>query len=305
MSKPIIIRNGNKPIKNVKDKTTKGVLFGNEYHIWFRSLEIPSFTLSSEQPGGIVTCNNNLFGIVVVPQSITNDNSIRIVAVPVMSGLHPSDGSYSRTFSNNETAICSGFLYRSGLKAYGYDSAKANILFQHYNDWVNNYNKTVTSANFYDGHSAHKVWIELGDEIGNFPGWRTATEYLQTALNQAGPDISASYHGSRQERGYSEGNMCCWRFSPIPGVDTTGYWYMPSVKELRCEYENRTQINSAISETNTLYNTGVTNIWNRNFRTPDYWAQQDLSWGGRMGVYNPAAGSIGTSARATVDPNTV
>lgn len=99
--------------------------------------------------------------------------------------------------------------------------------------------------------------------------------------------------------------MCCWRFSPIPEIDTTGYWYIPSVKELRCEYENRTQINSAYSITNSLYNTGVTSIWNRNFRTSDYNYNYDGSWGGRCGVYNPSVGNTGTSARATVDPNTV
>jgi hypothetical protein len=128
MSRPVLIRNGNNSVKNIKDKTSKTVIFGNDYHVYLRSLEIPVFDLSSEQPGGIVTYNNKLFGIVVVPQTITGDNSIRIMAVPVMSGLHPSTGSYSRTNSDNETAICTGFLYRSGLKAYSFNQTKYNIL---------------------------------------------------------------------------------------------------------------------------------------------------------------------------------
>lgn len=305
MSRPVLIRNGSNSVKNVKDKSEKLISFGNQYHIYMKSLDIPVFDLSSEQPGGIVTYNNKLFGIVVVPQTITGDNSIRIMAVPVMSGLHPSTGSYSRTNRDNETAICTGFLYRSGLKAYSFNQTKYNILNQHYSDQANKYNVTVTSANFYDGFAAHKMWIQLGDEIGNFQNWRTAVEILETALNQPGPDIAAKYHGSRQERGYSEGNMCCWRFSPISDIDTSGYWYMPSIKELRCEYENRTQINSAFSETNNLYNTGVTSIWNRNFRTPDYDYSDNVAWGGSVGLYNPYTSSKGISLRASVDPNTV
>lgn len=178
MSRPVIIRKGRDSVKNVKDKTSKTMMFGNDYHICLRSLEIPAFTLSSEEPGGIVTYNNKLFGIVVVPQSITGDNSVRIMAVPSMSGLHPTEGSYSRTNSANETSICTGFLYKPNLKAYSFNQEKYNILNQHFDDCYNHYNEIATSSNFYDGFDAHKVWIELGDEIGNFQNWRTAAEYL-------------------------------------------------------------------------------------------------------------------------------
>ena len=253
MSRPVIIRNGSKTVKNIKDNTSKTVIFGNNYHIYLTSTETPVFTLSSEEPGGLVTYKNKLFGIVVVPQSITGDNSIRIMSAPLMSGLHPTDGSYSTSAIGNENMINTGFLYRSGLKAYSYDSNIYNILSFHYFDRSP---AEVSSSNFYDGFATHQVWLQLTDSINNFPNWRTATEYLQSALNQAGPDVAANRHGSRQERGYSEGNMCCWRFSPVPDIDTTGYWYIPSYRELRCEYLYRNSITTAYKQIYSLYNLG-------------------------------------------------
>lgn len=303
MTRPVYILNKNKKVKDIGAQE-KTVFFGSDYH--FTAINIPTFDLTSENPGGIVTYKNQLFGVVVVPQSITGDNSIRIMSVPLMSGLHPQTGSYSTTRTTNENNINTGFLYKSGLKAYPFDQTLYNKLNQHFDYYYRNYNANCTSSNFYDGHEEHSVWLQLTDSLGFFPNWRTANEYLQTPLNQAGPDVPANRHGSRQERGYSDGNMCCWRFSPCNGLDSTGYWYVPSQRELKAESMNASVIINAIATIDSIYNIGFQSIplGKEGFVSSEYTSTSNTDWGGLNGKY-----SVTKSARVgsdgTVDPNLV
>ena len=106
MSRPVIIRNGSNPVINVKDKSEKLIRLGSQYHIYMKNLDIPTFDLSSESIGGIVTYKDKPFGIVGVDSTITGDNSIRVISLANMSGLHPKTGSTSLTFSENENMLC-------------------------------------------------------------------------------------------------------------------------------------------------------------------------------------------------------
>lgn len=163
MSRPILIRNGSSSVKNVKDKSEKLIEFGNQYHICFGSLDIPTFDLTSESIGGIVTYKNNPFGVVGVDSTITGDNSIRVMSIALMSGLHPKTGSMSLTFSNDENIVCICFQ---------------NNNYASTNPPLNTYEEktipsTINSSNFYDGWARHKIWIDLTDSRAVRPNWRT------------------------------------------------------------------------------------------------------------------------------------
>ena len=55
MSRPVIIRNGANPVKNVKDMTEKTVMFGTNYHLKFGIEQtIPDY--SAANYGDILFC---------------------------------------------------------------------------------------------------------------------------------------------------------------------------------------------------------------------------------------------------------
>lgn len=237
MSRPILIRNGNKPIKNVKDKSEKLIEFGNQYHVYFGSLDIPSFDLTSESIGGIVTYKNKPFGVVGVDSTITGDNSVRVMSIALMSGNDPKNGSTDiSSFVENKNLTCICFQYGS---------------FASTNPPLNTYEEksipsTINSSNFYDGFLRHKIWIDLTDSRAVRPNWRTDEQILT---------VSAANSG-RVNRGFSEGHMCTWRYSPINGLDTTGYWYVPGLYELAIEGRNKSTINASFEQILSEYNYG-------------------------------------------------
>lgn len=283
-------------------------MIGENYH--FIPSRTPVFSLTSEQPGGIVTYKNKLFGIVAVPSSICGENSVRIISIPVMSIKTPKYGSKVTTQDPTDNWFNSGFLYRSGLTYYGFDST---IYSQLNNGWTQN-SISTTASNFVDGHTKHKIWVQLSDTNNKLPGWRTVESYTQQPTNVAGVDIGASAHGARQNQGYSLGHMCAWRFSPIDEIDTTGFWYVPSLYELSYEKANITAINNGFSQANNLYNSGVSQVMRlrtdqyEGYMSNDYNNNYQGGWGGALtkySVYNNGYTNRTGYSSATVDYNSV
>ena len=141
-------------------------MFGDDYH--FLPSRIPTFDLTSESIGGIVTYKNKPFGVVGVDASITGDGSIRIMSINNMSIKYLKTGTSSLTF--NDT--------------YG------NLMncCTHYNDFsstnppLNTYSNmsvpsTINSSNFEDGWARHKIWLDITDTNATMPNWRTI-EYI-------------------------------------------------------------------------------------------------------------------------------
>ena len=164
MSRPVIIRNGSNSVINVKDKTGKLIEFGNQYHVYFGSLDIPSFDLTSESIGGIVTYKNKPFGVVGVDSTITGDNSIRVISIALMSGNDPKNGSTDiSSFVDNKNLTC--ICFQNG------NFASTNPPLNTYEE--KSIPSTINSSNFYDGFLRHKIWIDLTDSRAVRPNWRT------------------------------------------------------------------------------------------------------------------------------------
>ena len=90
MSREVILLNNHKKVIDISDMGSIAFL-GNDYH--FFSSRIPTFDISSDDYGGIVTFKGKPFGVIGVPSSVTGDDSIRIMSVALMSGLNPKNGS--------------------------------------------------------------------------------------------------------------------------------------------------------------------------------------------------------------------
>lgn len=287
MSRPVLIFNGSNKVKDFSGMGSCARI-GNSYH--FTPDRVHTFNLTSEDIGGIVTYKGNPFGVVGVPASITGDGSIRIMSIALMAIKNLK---YGDTSGNPNSTI--GSLMNCCTRYDNYGSTNPPL-----NSYISNYKlslpTTINSSNFVDGWARHKIWIQITDEKNTLPNWRTISELTK---------LSAS---ASQNRGYSDSNICCWRYSPIDELDTTGYWYTPSGLELKVEANNKSIINQSFSTIKTLYDIGIGRIpyienGSDGFMTGDY--GYSTWYGGAVGKYSIYNNSSTSNFASVQDGNTV
>lgn len=232
MSRPVIIRNGNKSVLNVKDKSKKYIFFGNLYHQYFSSLNILTFDISVNDYGGIVLYENNPIGVIGVPSSVTGDESIRIISI------------FNMTLDTPETGTSS-----TEYKMKNPDGSFLSHISEFTGPFWDNNNKGPTTYNppFIDGWHDYNVLINLSDTYLKTKGidWRT---YTLSSL----PNLTSN------ARGYSPAALAIWRYNPISYIlDMSGYWYMPSMHELIEEGVNLSKIDAGFAQIKNTYNIGT------------------------------------------------
>lgn len=270
MTKPVyILKGSNYKVKKISPEY-KETYFGSSYH-FINKDDFPIFTVSSETYGGIVKYKNNPIGVVTIPASITNDDSIRIVSIYNMSYTSPDTGTL-----NTETmkCPCGKFANYQSRFVNRFDATQ----------------KTYTASNFpvksyQDGWVDYKVLIELSDSLlsasaGTEKQWRT-TSQLNNNTNV-----------------YATAALAAWRYNPISSIlNMQGYWYIPSWFELFHEYLNQSAINQGFSQIKTDYDIGLGRIpyYTGNDRTQySYWGSTyknyQSTWGGNCCKLNVRTG---------------
>lgn len=261
MSRPVIIRNGSKSIQNISDKSDKLIELGNQYHIYFNSLDIPCFDISIDDYGGVVTIKNKPIGVIGVPSSVTGDNSIRVISLFNMDYNNPDSGTSSTDLTMRHP-----------------DEYFLNYKSLFTGPRISNNNKVTSyTGTFVDGWHDHNVTIQLSDN--NTPGWRTSYTIANSEL---------------RNRKNSPAALCTWRYNPAPSVlNMQGYWYMPSMHELIEEGAHLSQIDAGALIIKNTYNIGIGRIPcdTTAYTNPkSYWSStylgDQVSYGGNAAKYD-------------------
>lgn len=212
-----------------------GLILNNEkceLDAWFR----PRFYADAYTIGNIVYVNNRAnsvsipIGVIAVDNTITKDNSIRVIALRNMDPSNPVTGTL-----NSELRIGCGFGMDSSRFVFTgpYSTSSSYTSF----------NEGVDT--FIDGWHDHKVLIDATDYYNNVQNWRTAST-LPNRFGTAG--------GNDGFRGYSQAAMSAWRYNPaVDYISTEGYWYLPSLHELIITYQHKSTINNTFANITTNY----------------------------------------------------
>jgi hypothetical protein len=243
MTRPVYILNKNKKVQYIGEPADYTTMFGDDYHFVQKagSLEISSLSI-----GGILSYKKIPIGIVAVDQTITKDDSIRVMALRNMDSLHPKVGTTNISNSTNNYMP---------LMSIGFNCRNDSSLFVFTGPYGESYNSNKT---FIDGWHDHKVLIDASDYyMTNYNstwqdarGWRT----LSTI-----PDTFGTAAAGETNRKHSVAAICSWHFDPTNDGYTQGYWYVPSQHELSIIANNtyKSTINNTFAALNSQYGSSL------------------------------------------------
>lgn len=229
--------------------------------------------------GNIVYYGNDPLGIISVDNTITKDNSIRIVSLKNMCSNNPDNGALE------------GDGYYTRDQAYGFVWTVSGYTCTGPNQTGNSF--AEGTATLIDGRHDTTILLQATDAHNTYGNWRTATPPLS---NPSGNNTAA-----KQKR-YSPGACATWRYNPLGSAfNTQGYWYVPSEHELIILYQHLSDINAAYAYINNKYGSTYcqTHLPRRSDAGNDgswgYWgayhnATYDSGWGGTTVKFDPFKG---------------
>ena len=274
MSKMLLLKNHKPVIGMAKNNTEYTGCYHNGQCFFIKSTP---FSASAFTIGNIVYCYNVPFGVIAVDNTITKDNSIRVVALKNMSCSNPDNG----TLSNTSTVrMACGF--KMNASTYQFTGPTNQSTFDEGVD------------TFIDGHHDHAVLLQATDDNNKYPNWRTDST-IPKGTNQSGT--------TGGNRGFSDAAMCSWRYNPISSLySTQGYWYVPSLHELIIAHQHLSAINDAYlsiqNDFGSSYSIGrmpYTTSTGNEGKQLAYWASAhtetvNSTWGGANAKYNIYSG---------------